>query len=252
MSTLTATASTTSEAGTISFLANKKQYLSLLIAAALVVLWLGGALFAFYLKQDQLLMGLDGGYMMDRARRQFEWQMPLLWSGMDWFQGLGDIFVDVNFRLLPSTILGFFLSNQNLTKIAIYEVLICELSLGTILFGLSLGASRTAAITAGVVTCLVFLPFATPTLIYGILNLSPHIGSFAAIALMAAAAFLRFGRRTWQSDLPFALTLIGLLGWSALSSITIMLLSAPFLLLSAVSGIVAAASPAERRCKIAL
>src|SRR5262249_51257540 len=112
--------------------------------------------------------------------------------------------------------------------------------------------SRTASIVAALVTCLTFLPLATPTLIYAILNLAPQMGSFAAAALLAAAAFVRYGRRNWRSDLPFVLLAIGLLAWSALASITIMLLSAPFLLLCAVSGIIAANKSTERQCKIGL
>src|ERR1700692_4723034 len=78
------------------------------------------------------------------------------------------------------------------------------------------------------------------------------MGSLIAAALLTGAAFLQYGRRGWLADLPFALIVLGLLGWSVLVSITIMLLAAPFLLLCAVSGIIAAVSPAERRCKIGL
>jgi hypothetical protein len=54
------------------------------------------------------------------------------------------------------------------------------------------------------------------------------------------------------ADLPYALIVVALLTWSVLVSVTIILLAAPFLLLCAVSGTIAAGSPAERRCKIGL
>ena len=102
------------------------------------------------------------------------------------------------------------------------------------------------------VTCLTFLPFSHPTLVYGILPITPHWGSLIAGALLTGAAFLQYGRRNWLTDLPFALIVLALLAWSALVSVTIILLSAPFLLLCAVSGTIAAASATERRCKIGL
>jgi hypothetical protein len=218
----------------------------------LAAVWVIGTTVALYLKSSQLLIGFDGGYMMNLAQRQFQWHLPLLSASMDWFQGLGDIYFAVNFRLLPAFIVGSLFASTVATKVAIYEVVLCELSLSIVLFGMSLGVSRTASIAAALVTCVTFMPFAHPTLIYGILPLTPHIGSLIAGALLAGAAFLQFGRRGWLTDLPFAFIVLGLLGWSVLVSITIILLAAPFLLLCAVSGTIAAASPAERRCKIVL
>jgi hypothetical protein len=219
---------------------------------ALGAAWIGTTTVAFYIKSTQLLIGLDGGYMLNLAQRQFAWRVPVLWSSMDWFQGLGDTFFAVNFRLLPAFIVGSQFTNITAAKVAIFEVVLCELSLAIVLFGISLGVSRVVSIAAAVATCVTFLPFAHPTLIYGILALIPHMGSLIAATLLAGAAFLQYGRRSWQADLPYALIVFAILGWSILVSITIILLAAPFLLLCAVSGTIAAASPAERRCKIGL
>ena len=229
-----------------------KPSAALLRLVALAALWLIGAAFALYLKRSQLLLGFDGGYMLNLAQRQFAWHLPLFSAGMDWFQGLGDVYFGVNFRLLPSFIAGSFFSGTAAAKIAIYEIVLAELTVGIVLFALALGVSRAAAMAAAALTCLVFMPFAHPTLVYGILPLTPHMGSLVAAALLAGAAFLQFGRRNWRADLPYAAAALGLLAWSVLVSITIILLAAPFLLLCAVSGTIAAASPAERRCKLAL
>jgi hypothetical protein len=224
----------------------------LLLRAALVVAWLGVTTLALYVKRTQLLIGFDGGYMLNLAQRQFEWHVPLLSSSMDWFQGLGDVFFAVNFRLLPGFIIGSLFASATAAKVAIYEVVLCELSFAIIMFGISLGVSTTVGVAAALVICLTFLPFAHPTLIYGILPLAPHMGSLIAAALLAAAAFLQFGRRSWLTDLPFAVIVLALLAWSVLVSVTILMLAAPFLLLCVVSGIVAAQSRHERLCKIAL
>jgi histidinol-phosphate phosphatase family protein len=219
---------------------------------ALVALWLCATTLAFYWKHSQLLIGFDGGYMMNLAERQFEWHLPLLSASMDWFQGLGDVYFAVNFRLLPAFIVGSLFASTTAAKVAIYEVVLCELSFATIAFAIALGTSRTVAIAAALVICLTLLPFAHPTLIYGILPITPHVGSLIASALLTGASFLAYGRRNWLADLPYALIVLALLAWSALVSVTIILLAAPFLLLCAVSGTIAAGSPAERRCKIGL
>lgn len=219
---------------------------------ALLVVWFGGAAVALYLKRTQLLIGFDGGYMMNLAHRQFEWGLPLFSQRMDWFQGLGDIFLGMNFRLLPSFVAASFVGNVTASKVVIYEVVLCELSVATFLFGITLGATRIASIAAALVTCLAFLPFGHPSLIYGILALAPQTGSLIAIALLTASAFLRFGRRNWRADLPFALATIFLLSWYVLIGITTLILAFPFLLLCVVSGIIAAKTSGERRCKIAL
>jgi hypothetical protein len=203
-------------------------------AVGLAALWVIGTAFALYLKRSQLLIGLDGGYMLNLAQRQFAWHLPLFASGMDWFQGLGDVYFEVNFRLLPAFIAGSFFGGTVAAKVAIYEVVLLELTAGIILFALALGVSRAAAIAAAALTCFVFMPFAHPTLVYGILPLTPHFGSLMAAALLAGAAFLQFGRRNWRADLPYAVAALGLLAWSVLVSITIILLAAPFLLLCAV------------------
>jgi len=219
---------------------------------ALAALWLIGTGLALYLKRTQLLVGFDGGYMLDLAQRQFAWHLPLFSAAMDWFQGLGDVYFAVNFRLLPAFTAASFLANADAAKIVIYEIVLLELSFSIIIFATSLGVSRTAGIAAAALTCLVYLPFARPTLIYPILSLIPHLGSLVAAALLAMAAYLHFGRRDWVADLPFALIMLGLLCWSALVSIILILLAAPFVLLCVVSGVLAAATPAERRRKLAL
>ncbi len=225
---------------------------TILLPAALVAVWLGVTTLAFYWKSTQLLIGFDGGFILNVAQRQFAWHIPLFSASMDWFQGLGDIFFGINFRLLPAFIAGSLFAGTTATKVAIYEVVLCELSVSIVLFGLALGASRAVAVAAALVTCLTFLPFAHPTLIYGIVPIAPNMGSQIAGALLTGAAFLQFGRRDWRVDLPFAIVALALLAWSVLVSITNVMLAAPFLLLCAVSGTLAARSVAERRCKIAL
>ena len=82
--------------------------------------------------------------------------------------------------------------------------------------------------------------------------LSPTIGTLIAAATAIAAAFLRFGRKNWLADLPFAFLIFALLAWSLLATSTSMILAGPFLLLCGVSGILAGTGRSERYCKIGL
>ncbi len=230
----------------------KKAKAQFLLPAALAAAWLAATTLGFYLKSSQLLIGFDGGYMLNLAQRQFSWHVPLFSASMDWFQGLGDVFFAINFRLLPAYIMGMLFASTTAAKVVIFEVVLCELSISIILFGLALGTSLNLAVAATLMTCLTFLPFAHPTLIYGILPITPHMGSLIAAALLTGAAFIQYGRRGWLADLPFAAMVFALQGWSLLVSVTNELLAAPFLLLCAISGTIAAGNAAERRCKIGL
>jgi hypothetical protein len=217
-----------------------------------VVVWVCASSTAFYLKRAQLLGDLDGAYMLDLARRQMEWHIPLLTTSMDWFQGLGDIFFPSNFRILPSFLLGHFFENLVASKVVIYEVTLCELTLATTLFGLALGVSRPVALAAALATGIVIFPFASPTLTYHYLNVVPQGGSIIAATLATGAAYLRYGRGGWRADLPFAFIALFFLGWSTLFSITYWMLSLPFYFLCAIGGLIGADNAAERRCKIGL
>jgi hypothetical protein len=211
-----------------------------------------GNLLALWIKQSQLLIGFDGGYMMDLAQRQLDWRIGKLSSSMDFFQGLGDLFFAVNFTLLPSYMFGTLLPTITATKICIYAIVICEISAAIIFFGRALGASVASCVAAASITCLALFPFASPSLIYPIVPLVPHYGSFIASSLLIGAASISYGRRGSRADLLFIIIVLGLLSWSVLVSITSLLLSAPFLMLCAISGILAAATPNERNAKIIL
>src|SRR4029453_19268540 len=71
------------------------------LGVILATCWFGIAGLALYLNHNELLIGFDGGYMRNLAHRQFAWGIPLFFSSLDWFQGIGDLFFAVNFRLLP-------------------------------------------------------------------------------------------------------------------------------------------------------
>jgi hypothetical protein len=224
----------------------------LIFDAALAVLWLGGAVIALYLKNTLLFAGFDGGYMRDLAQRQFEWHVPLFVASIDWFQGIGDIFIPINFRWFPSFIAAAYFGGGVTSKVVTYGVMVVELSTAIWFFGRSLGVSRRVTIAAALFTCLIDFPFYGAGLIYSSLPLAPQLETYIACALTMAAAFLRFGRRSWLADLPFALVILALLCWLMLASTTAIVLAGPFLLVCGISAILAAEDRADRLRKIGL
>src|SRR5260370_31480719 len=169
--------------------------------------------------------------MRDLAQRQFEWQVPIFSASINLFQGLGDIFFPNNLRLFPAFIAASPLGSGVAAKVVIYGCVLAELLVAIVFFGRSLGASRPVSIAAALMTCLMLFPFYRSSLIHMIAALTPQIGTLIAAATAMAAAFLRFGRKSWLVDLPYALLIFALLAWSMLATSTSMILAGPFLLL---------------------
>jgi hypothetical protein len=224
----------------------------MLFTGALLVLWVAGGMMAFSLKQTQLFDGFDGGYMRDLAQRQFDWHVPLFTASIDFFQGLGDIFFPINFRLFPAFVAASSLGSGMLAKVVIYGCILAELSVASVMFGRSLGLSRTLSVAAMLLTCLVTFPFHGHGLVYGIATVAPQFETVVAAVMAMAAAFMYFGRRSWWADMPYALLMLTLLNWVILADIAGFILIVPFVLICGISGILAAANSYERWCKIGL
>jgi hypothetical protein len=222
----------------------------LILAAA--ISGIGANLLALFIKRSQLLIGMDGSYMLDLATRQTGWHIPWWSSSFDFFEGIGDVFFGMNFTLLPSYAVGLLLANVIATKVVIYALIGLEMLAAIIIFGRALGVSYVVSVTAAAITIISLFPVASPTLIYAMFALAPQFGTFIACSLLIAAAFVFYGRRRWLNDLPLALVIAALLAWLILIGLTSVLLGAPFLLLCAVSAIIAAPDRRERTAKIAL
>jgi hypothetical protein len=224
----------------------------LFFCAVIVIFWLGGTGVALYIKRTQLLVGFDGGYMRSLAERQFEWRIPIFTASFDPLQGLGDTFFPNNFQLFPAFLASAAFGREIVAPVVTYAITLTEFTLGILFFGRVLGASRTVSFAAAIFAGLAMFPFASPSLVYPILALVPMMGTIVAAALVMGGAFLSFGRGDWRADLGYAALILGLLVWWLLASSTGLILGAPFLLLCGVSGVLAAASAAERWRKMGL
>jgi hypothetical protein len=204
------------------------------------------------MKRSQLLIGLDGSYMLDLATRQTAWHIPWWSSSFDFFEGIGDVFFGMNFTLMPSYAVGLLVTNVIATKVVIYSLIGLEMLAAIIVFSRALGVSYAVSVAAAAITIVSLFPLASPALIYAMFALAPQFGTFIACSLFIAAAFVFYGRRGWPNDLPLALLIAALLAWLISIGLTSLLLGAPFLLLCAVSAVIAAPDRRERTAKVAL
>lgn len=224
----------------------------LVFNAILAVAWLFGVIVALCFRGPMLMAGFDGGFMRDISLRQFAWRVPLFSASIDWFQGLGDMFMPGNFRLLPSFVAASFVGDVGAMKVVLYTGLAAEVSIAVWLFARALCVSRPIALAAMLITCIVDFPFYGRGLVWSILSLAPQIGSFIACAFVMMAAFLWTGRLSPRANVLLAGVGLALATWMMLANVTGIILAGPLLLLCAVSGIIAAADRAERRFKIGL
>jgi hypothetical protein len=222
------------------------------LVGTLLVLWIVGGAIALSLNHTRLFTGFDGGFIRNVAQRQFDWHVPLFTASIDFFQGLGDIFFGVNFRLFPAFVAASSLGSGMLAKVAAYGCVLAELSVACMMFCRSLGVSRPLSLAATLLTCLGLLPFHGYAAIWHIAAVAPHVVTVIAAALAMAAAFMYCGRGGWRADCLYALLMLALLVWLVLAGSIVLILAGPFLLLCGICGLLAAATPYERWCKIGL
>lgn len=205
---------------------------------------------ALWLNRSQLLIGFDGGYIRDLARRQFLWDVPLTSISMDIYQGIGDIFFcAMNVTLFPSFALTAWMGQTDFAKVGVYFVVAIEMLAATACLARTLGMSWPPAFAAGLLICLCMLPLSGSGLIYPILALVPQQGTLIAVSSLLGACFLRFGQTGVRQDLPFAVGAISLVAFFLLASPLTLILAIPFLLICGVAGLIGAQGSRERTAK---
>ena len=221
--------------------------------SVLLITWIAGAALAFAVKHSQLLLGFDGEYMRDLARRQFEWGIPVWSASIDMYQGIGDIFFSgSNFTLTPSFIVGSWFGAGTAAKVAIYAVALTEYTLSIALFARALGLTKTQAIAAALALPLLTFPLYGNGAIYGVLSLTPQLATYIAATLLLCVALLQFGRGALLHDIRYAILFVGILVWIVHSGIASMVLGGPMLALVFFSALLVAGDWRERWAKIGL
>lgn len=208
---------------------------------------------ALAMHHDQLLVGFDGGYVRDLARRQFQWGVPIFKISIDFFQGVGDVFFSgANFTLLPSFFAGSFFGTGATAKVVTYTVSAMEIVGASMVFARTLGLGRTEAVAAALMLPLLMFPLYGVGAIYPILALTPNAATYIAASLLMSSAFLRFGRRGIRKDLPYAVLMLATAIWLVHAAAVTLVTAGPSLLLAGVAGIIAARDWQERRLKLGL
>ncbi|WP_376984625.1 hypothetical protein [Bosea sp. R86505] len=218
--------------------------LSLILFGAL------GLALALWLNRSQLLIGFDGGYIRDLARRQFLWDVPLTSISMDVYQGIGDIFFcAMNVTLFPSFALTAWMGQTDFAKVGVYFIVAIEMLAATACLARTLGMGRPTAVAAGLLLCLCMFPLGGPGLIYPILALVPQQGTLIAVSSLLGACFLRFGQTGVRQNWPFAVGAMSLVAFFLLASPLTLILAIPFLLICGVAGLIGVQRSGERAAK---
>ena len=218
-------------------------------AAALAVFVLA-LVAALYVKRETLLIGLDGAYMQDLARRQFADGIPIFLSSLDLYQGLGDIYYSVNFTMIPSFILGNQFPAGDWARISIFTAAFLEMGIGLYLLGRAMHLGHAAALGAALGLPLIAFPIFESGALYPIMALVPQVASFIGVFATVIWAFLNVGRNGGRREfLYLAVLTVGLL-FMIFCATMMFVLSGPLMLIAAISGTIVAATRRERVIKL--
>lgn len=224
-----------------------------LFDTALFFLWVGGAAVGLSLRSSELFISLDGGYMRDLARRQFEWGVPIFTTSIDLYQGVGDLFFSsINFTLLPSFIVASWFGTAAVAKVATYTIALAEYSFSIILFARALSLTKTQAFAAALGLPLLTFPFHGYGAIYGILAVTPQVATAMAAICVLCFSLLQFGRGTVVHDIRYAILFVGVMLWTVHWGVITLALGGPTLALTFFAAMVAARDTRERWAKTGL
>ena len=183
------------------------------------------------------------------SRGGFDW--PWISDSIDFLHGIGDQLFPFRPEIIPFfrilSVLGF----GDTAKVAGFVWLALELTVGVTFLARSMGVAVTAAIGASATTMVCILPLWRFGAIYSFVHIAPQFCSAVAATAFAAGLYLRLGRGTLAADFAHLIGLAAIMVWLLLAASTISILSGPFLGLTAVVGLFAAANSGERRRKMA-
>ncbi len=185
----------------------------------------------FRLNEARLFTGLDGSYMSVLAKQQVLWAKPGLGFTSNFFQGVGNIWFPFNSSLIPGYIVSSFLNSGKLDPALSYLIFSIELFVSTYLLCVCLRLGPTVAAVAAWGLPLSVIPFFDFALVYPVLALVPHLGTFIASTVLILILVWQIGRRGWLVSGACVIGAALLLTHAAVAQPIIIVLMAPVLVL---------------------
>lgn len=206
----------------------------------LILVWAMVGFGLLMARDSQLFWNFDGSFMFSLLKRQHAWAVPLDSLSMDFYQGLGDTFLPVNFRLLPETYLVDLIADRAVAKAGVYAIQLLELTAVIMIFGRLIGIATVPALAGALLVGAAMFPFYQFGAMHPIVALSPAFAPHLIAAYTLSSCFLLVGRYSTLVDagLACAMTAIGF--WVLLAGPLAIILSILFLAIIVLSGVVAA------------
>ncbi|MSP02705.1 MAG: hypothetical protein EXR07_16900 [Acetobacteraceae bacterium] len=214
---------------------------------------------AFGRNLDKLFVGIDGAYMLTLAAHLFVWTPAAAGFFVDPFQGLGDVWFNLNAWLIPGYLVPHLLLGQGNEfgapfRVLAYAVFALELFLSTLFLARSIGLGWVAAVLGAWSMPLLAMPYfgSTYTLLYPIFELTPQIATATSEAFLLVGMISRIGRKRgslWHHCILF-LGIAGLSGHFVLAYPTVTLLAAPFLAFTGLGFVIGGIEWREIKIKI--
>lgn len=153
--------------------------------------------FAFKNNINTLFQSMDGAYMMEMVRQQFQWGLsPIDGSTSNFFQSLGNIYFPLNTALIPAMVLASWFSNGIINTPLAYTLYAAEIFIIIyITFRYFKFDALPCLLSAWMFIMLAFPVIGNPK-IYEILYLTPHISTGLAEVLLLMIAMFSIKRDT--------------------------------------------------------
>jgi hypothetical protein len=211
-----------------------------LLIAAHTLLFTAISYVAFTSTRGRLFNGIDGAYMLTLAAHQFAFTPIAAGFFANPFQGLGDLWFNLNAWILPGYLVPHLLLGpgrefSSSFRILSYSIFALELFGSTLFFARSIGRDWVTGLLAAWSLPLLIMPYFLTEMIYPILELTPQGATAISETLLLLGLFARLGTRGgWMRNAAVASIILLLAMHYSLAYPTTTILAAPVLLFAGI------------------
>jgi hypothetical protein len=205
---------------------------------------------AFSRYPHSLFFQFDGTLILGMQRLQTQWMIPGIDFDLNFFEGLGDIWLPINTSIIPGFVLGGLMHDSRAMPVVACVVFALEYFASSLILARCFHAGSAAALAGAWLGATLALPLAVPWIINYRLWGSPDLLTIVAVNSLALCAFQQIGRYGRAADIAAAVSFIVLLGYIAISQTVPGVMAFPMTAFFAFATIIGAGDRRERRRKM--
>jgi len=205
---------------------------------------------AFSRYPNSLFFQFDGTLILGMQRLQTQWMIPGIDFDLNFFEGLGDIWLPINTTIIPGFVLGELMHDSRAMPVVACVVFALEYFASSLILARCFHAGSTTALAGAWLGAILALPLAVPLVINYRLWGSPDLLTIIAANSLALCAFQQIGRYGRAADIAAAVSFIVLLGYIAISQTVPGVMAFPMTVFFAIATIIGASDRRERRRKM--